>query len=237
MILELRGVSTYYGVFQALFGVSLTLERGSIVSLLGRNGAGKTTTMHTIMGLTPARAGQIVFTGHDITRWPPHAIARQGIGFIPEGRRIFPDLTVRQNLAFGQRLGLKRAGTSGWSVDKIYALFPPLRALDTHLGGHLSGGEQQMLTIGRALMINPDLLLLDEPTAGLAPVIVKMLGEQILRLKEAGITILLSEQNAQFAMAVSDQAYIIDKGVIEFSGSIDALRGDATLRREYLAIS
>jgi len=234
MILEVEAIDTFYGVFQALFGVSLSLDAGEVVCLLGRNGAGKTTTILSVMGLTPPRRGRVLFRGEDLAGKPPHVIAWRGIGFVPEDRRIFPDLSVVENLELAEKRG--RDGRSEWTVEKILGTFPHLEACKHRKGGLLSGGEQQMLTIGRALMGNPDLLLLDEPTAGLSPLIVKALGEQIRHLKAEGETILLAEQNADFALGLSDRAYVIDKGAICYAGPAAAIRADERIRRDYLGV-
>jgi len=234
MILELKNVHTYYGTSHVLFGVSLDVDRGEVVCLMGRNGAGKSTTFRTVMGLTPPRAGTVLFQGKDVTRLKVHAKARLGIGYVPEDRQIFPELTVRENLEIGRSSGIHRV--DGWSVEKVYALFPVLSKYDRKPGGQLSGGEQQMLTIGRTLMGNPDLVLLDEPTEGLAPVVVIALKEMILRLKEMGTTILLSEQNVKFAVKVSDRVFIIDNGAIRYRNDIEGFRNDETVQKKYLAV-
>jgi len=234
MILELKNVHTYYGSSHVLFGVSLDVDRGEVVCLMGRNGAGKSTTFRTVMGLTPPRAGTVLFQGRDVTRLKVHAKARLGIGYVPEDRQIFPELTVRENLEIGRSSGIHRV--DGWSVEKVYALFPVLAKYDGKPGGQLSGGEQQMLTIGRTLMGNPDLVLLDEPTEGLAPVVVIALKEMILRLKEMGTTILLSEQNVKFAVKVSDRVFIIDNGAIRYRNDIEGFRNDEAVQKRYLAV-
>jgi branched-chain amino acid transport system ATP-binding protein len=232
MVLELAGVHTYYGSSHALQGVTLHVAEGEVVCLLGRNGAGKTTTLRTIMGLTPPRSGSVRVRGQEIVGLPPHAIARLGIGFVPEDRRVYPDLTVRENLLVVQRRGAGR----GWTVERVYELFPVLQQLESHKGAHLSGGEQQMLTIGRTLMTDPRLLLLDEPAEGLSPVVVQALAEQILRLKGEGMTILLSEQNLRFATRLSDRAYLIEKGTIRYEGTMQELRRNEDLMRQYLMV-
>ncbi len=234
MILEVQTIDTFYGVFQALFGVSLRLDAGEVVCLLGRNGAGKTTAILSIMGLVPPRRGRVVFRGEDLTGKPPHVIAWKGIGFVPEDRRIFPDLSAVENLELAGKRG--RDGRLEWNVEKVLKTFPKLEECKHRKGGLLSGGEQQMLTIGRALMGNPDLLLLDEPTAGLSPLIVRGLGEQIRQLKAEGETILLAEQNAGFALGLSDRAYVIDKGAICYTGTAAGILDDETIRRDYLAV-
>lgn len=234
MILELKDVHTYYGTSHVLFGVSLDVDQGEVVCLMGRNGAGKSTTFRTVMGLSPPRAGNVLFQGKDVTRLKVHAKARLGIGYVPEDRQIFPELTVRENLEIGRSSGIRRV--DGWSIDRIYGLFPMLEKYDRKQGGQLSGGEQQMLTIGRTLMGNPGLLLLDEPTEGLAPVIVIVLKEMILRLKEMGTTILLSEQNVKFAVKVSDRVFIIDNGAIRYRNDIAGFRNDELVQKKYLAV-
>jgi branched-chain amino acid transport system ATP-binding protein len=233
--LELTGVSTHYGTSRILFGVSLELHAGEVVCLLGRNGAGKTTTIKTIMGLARASAGSITFDGKSLIGRPPYAIARMGIGYVPDERLIFPDLTVRENL----ELAAKKPTAPGaleWTRERVYELFPVLAGVDGNLGGYLSGGEQQMLAIGRTLMGNPSLLLLDEPVEGVAPIVVRELGEQIRKLKAMGLTILLSEQNLRFATEISDRAYVIEKGRIRYHGRIDELEADTEIQQKYLMI-
>lgn len=234
MILEMKDVHTYYGTSHVLFGVSLDVDRGEVVCLMGRNGAGKSTTFRTVMGLTPPRAGTVLFQGKDVTRLKVHTKARLGIGYVPEDRQIFPELTVRENLDIGRSSGIHRK--DGWNIDGIYGLFPVLEKYDRKPGGHLSGGEQQMLTIARTLMGNPELVLLDEPTEGLAPVIVIALKEMILRLKEMGTTILLSEQNVKFAVKVSDRVFIIDNGAIRYNNDIKGFVEDERVQKRYLAV-
>lgn len=235
MILEAIDINTYYGTSHILFDVSLSVDRGQVVCLLGRNGAGKTTTMRSIMGLTPPRSGTIRFHGEEIRGKPPYYIAQKGMGYVPDNRLIFPDLTVRENLALAVKIPKNFQGEP-WTVERIYTLFPPLEKLDKNLGGYLSGGEQQMLTVGRTLMGNPDLLLMDEPVEGLAPLVVKHLGEQILKLKEMGETILFSEQNVKFATMVAERAYVIDTGKIRYQGSIEELRANEEIKKKYLMI-
>jgi branched-chain amino acid transport system ATP-binding protein len=233
-LLDVRDIHTSYGRSRALFGVSLTVPQGACVCLLGRNGVGKTTTMRSIMGLTPASSGQIVWKGADITRRRPFEIARAGIGFVPEDRRIFADLTVRENLEVGERAA---ARPGPWSIEAIFDLFPKLRELTERRGGYLSGGEQQMLTIGRTLMGNPELLLLDEPSEGLAPLVVEALLEQVRRLKAQGLTILLAEQGLHFSLALADHVYVLQKGAVRYSGPASALRDDPKLRDDLLALA
>jgi len=235
MILEVKAINTFYETSHILFDVSLTVDRGEIVCLLGRNGAGKTTTMRSIMGLTPAKSGSVQFHGEDLRSRPPHYIARKGMGYVPDNRLIFPDLTVRENLELGYKVPKDFAGDP-WTLDRIYQLFPILAERQRQHGGTLSGGEQQMLTLGRTLMGNPELLLLDEPVEGLAPLVVKDLGKQILKLKEMGQTILFSEQNVKFATMTAKRAYVIDKGRIRYQGSIEELRTNQEIREKYLMI-
>jgi branched-chain amino acid transport system ATP-binding protein len=234
MILELKDVHTFYGTSHVLFGVSLDVRQGEVVCLMGRNGAGKTTTFRTIMGLTPARSGTILFQGSEIRSLRVHERARLGIGYVPEDRQIFPELTVRENLEIGRSSGIHRK--DGWTFDRVYDLFPALEKYDPKPGGQLSGGEQQMLTIARTLMGNPSLVLLDEPTEGLAPVIVLSLKEMILRLKEMGTTILLSEQNVKFAVKVSDRVFIIDNGAIRYRNETARFIEDEAVQKRYLAV-
>lgn len=233
-MLEVKSIHTYYGLSHILFGVSFTVSEGEIVCLLGRNGAGKSTIMRSIMGLTPPREGEVLFKGRNISGMKPYRAARQGIGFVPDDRRVFADLTVGENLEISAREGSGKL--ADWNKDRVYGFFPPLRHIDSRKAGFLSGGEQQMLTIARALMTNPEFLLLDEPTEGLAPLVVGMLEEHILALKEAGLTVLLAEQNQRTALRLSDRGYIIDNGLIRYEGSIEALRENEEVRRKYLLV-
>lgn len=232
-MLELQGVHTYYGLSHILFDVSLTVGSGEVVCLLGRNGAGKSTTMRSIMGLTPPKRGRIVYKGQDITTLKPHLRARLGLGYVPDDRRVFADLTVGENLEIVARPG---PTSDGWDKERVYSFFPPLAEIDHRQAGFLSGGEQQMLTIGRALMTNPDFLLLDEPTEGLAPLVVRMLAQQIQSLKQTGLTVLLAEQNQEVALGLADRSYIIDNGVIRYSGTTEELRADEEVRKRYLMV-
>jgi branched-chain amino acid transport system ATP-binding protein len=232
MILEAEQIHTYYGTSHILFGISFEVREGESVCLLGRNGAGKTTTLRSIIGLTPPRAGKIRFRGKDIVGKPPYRIAQLGIGFVPDDRRIFPDLTVRQNILVARRA---REG-SNWNLDSVYNLFPKLQQLDTHMGTQLSGGEQQMLTIARTLMTNPDLLLLDEPGEGLAPLVIKTMEVQLGEIKKMGLNMLICEHNVGLALALSDRGYVMDKGAIHYHGTIDELKGNEEVRKKYLMV-
>jgi branched-chain amino acid transport system ATP-binding protein len=228
MMLEVQGIHTYYGLSHILFDVSLKVKKGQVVCLLGRNGAGKTTTFRSIMGLNPPTHGQIHFNEADVTGTPPYQLARKGMGWVPDDRRIFTDLTAGENLEIAER---EAAGGEKWDKQKVYELFPALKDLDGRRGGLLSGGEQKMLAIGRALMTNPRFLLLDEPTEGLAPVLVKSLGERIKKLKEVGLTVLLAEQNVKFTLNLSDYGYIIDNGRICYEGPVEELVDNEEVKR------
>jgi len=233
--LELNGVHTHYETSHILFDVSLEVNQGESVCLLGRNGAGKTTTLKSIMSLAPASAGSILFNGVDLVGRAPYEIAHLGIGYVPDERLIFPDLTVRENLEIAIKPGAAGAPAQ-WTVERIYELFPALQPLNARLGGYLSGGEQQMLTIGRTLMGNPSLLLLDEPVEGVAPVVVQELTRQIKALKTMGLTILFAEQNMHFATEMSDRAYVIEKGRIRFQGTMRELAANEEIKQKYLMI-
>ena len=231
MILEVKDIHTFYGTSHILFGISMELEEGETVCLLGRNGAGKTTTLRSINGLTTPHSGNIKFKGVEIAGKSAYAISRQGIGFVPEDRKIFPSLTVREQLEVAQK-----PGSGNWTLEKVYVLFPRLKDLDKHMGNQLSGGEQQMLTIARTLMGNPELLLLDEPSEGLAPLIVLALIEQIRTLREEKITLLLSEMGLGFAIELSQRAFVIDKGQNQWSGTSEELKENEDLKTKYLAL-
>jgi branched-chain amino acid transport system ATP-binding protein len=230
--LVIEHIETFYGLSQVLFGVSLEVAPGECVCLLGRNGVGKTTTMRSIMGLTPPRGGRIRWKGEEITGKAPYQIARAGIGFVPEDRRIFAELTVWENLDVASR---HRQGGSV-TVERVFDLFPKLRELVDRRGGFLSGGEQQMLTIARTLMGSPELLLLDEPSEGLAPLVVDHLKEQIERLKREGLTILLAEQNISFCLDLADRIYVLEKGQIRYQGTAREFRDNESIRQQYLAL-
>jgi branched-chain amino acid transport system ATP-binding protein len=234
-ILEVEKLDAYYGQAQILFGVSLTLRRGEIVALMGRNGAGKSTTLKAIMGLVQGRAERLYFAGRSILHMPTYRIARLGLGYVPEERRIFTDLTVDENLEVGAKVAAG-AGHAAWTPDRLFAIFPNLAEMRGRQASQMSGGEQQMLTIARTLMGNPAAVLLDEPSEGLAPVIVELMARAVQRMKAEGIAVLLSEQNLHFASAISDRAYIIEKGAIRHEGSMAAIAGDASLREQYLGV-
>jgi branched-chain amino acid transport system ATP-binding protein len=234
-LLDVHEIETAYGLSRVLFGVSVQVHAGECVCLLGRNGVGKTTTMRSIMGLTPPQRGRVRWKGTDITGWPSYRVARAGIGFVPEDRRIFADLTVWENLDVASRTA-RGGGSGGWTVERVFDLFPKLAELTGRNGGFLSGGEQQMLTIARTLMGNPELLLLDEPSEGLAPLVVDHLQEQIARLKREGLTILLAEQGVEFSLALADRVYVLEKGAIRFSGAASELRSNEALRHDLLAL-
>jgi branched-chain amino acid transport system ATP-binding protein len=234
MNLEASNIYTSYGLSQILFGVSLRVEEKEVVSLLGRNGVGKTTTLRSIMGLTPPRSGSIRWKGEELVGKSPFQIAKLGIGFVPEERRIFSDLTVWENLDVAVKPARDKKNL--WTLDRVFNLFPALHPITNRRGGFLSGGEQQMLTIARTLMGNPDLLLLDEPSEGLAPIVVQQLGEQISKLRQEGMTILLCEQNARFSLDLSDRLYVLEKGEVRYQGNVADFRKDEEAYRTYLAL-
>ena len=233
-MLTVRDLHAYYGRAHILHGVTLEARAGEVVALLGRNGAGKSTTLKTIMGLVPAASGEVSFGDVRIESLPPHRIARLGLGYVPEERRIFTDLTVMENLTVGRQA--PREGAPSWSEDKLFALFPNLARMRERPGGRMSGGEQQMLTIARTLMGNPRCVLLDEPSEGLAPIIVEQMAHSIRTLKGEGLSVVLCEQNLHFALGVADRAYIIEKGQIRFGGTMAELAADAALREQYLSV-
>jgi branched-chain amino acid transport system ATP-binding protein len=233
-LLSVTGIHAFYGKAHILHGVSFDMRAGEVVALVGRNGAGKSTTMKAVMGLVPPAKGTVTFDGHAIAGREPFEIARLGLGYVPEERRIFSELTVMENLAVGERP--PRPGTPRWTPDLLFQLFPNLGRMKDRPGGQMSGGEQQMLTIARTLMGNPGLLLLDEPSEGLAPVIIEDMAKAILRLKSEGLTVLISEQNLHFARAVADRALVMEKGEIRFDGPMAALMSDASIRERYLAV-
>jgi len=231
-MLEVNEIHTYYGTSHILFGISFDVKEGEAVCLLGRNGAGKTTSFRSIIGLTPPKKGSIKFRGQEIIGKPSYRIAKMGIGYVPDTRRIFPDLTVRQNILVARREKEKAI----WNLETIYALYPKLRELDTHMGTQLSGGEQQMLTVARTLMTNPDLLLLDEPGEGLAPLVIQAMKEQLGEIKKLGTTMLICEHNVGLATALSDRGYVIDKGTIRYQGTIEELQKNEEVRKKYLMV-
>ncbi len=227
-MLEVEGIHTYYGLSHILFDVSLSVAKGQVVCLLGRNGAGKTTTLKSIMGLAPPKQGAIRFQGQDVTRCKAYQLARKGIGYVPDDRRIFADLTVGENLDIA--ISKKRAGGE-WNKARLYEFFPVLAKMDSRKGGLLSGGEQKILAIARALMGNPEFLLLDEPTEGIAPLLVNHIAEKIKQLKQTGLTVLLAEQNVNFTLSLSDYGYIIDNGRICHQGTVRELTEDEEIRK------
>ncbi|PJI40290.1 ABC transporter ATP-binding protein [Ferrovibrio sp.] len=233
-MLTVEGLNTYYGRAHILSDLALKATAGEVVVLLGRNGAGKSTTMKSVIGLVPAETGGITFDGARIDRQSPHRIARLGLGYVPEDRRIFTDLNVMENLEVGRQK--PRDGAPTWTPERLFELFPNLGNMKDRPGGRMSGGEQQMLTIARTLMGNPRLILLDEPSEGLAPVIVEQMARTILQLKAEGLCVLLSEQNLHFAQMVADRAYIIEKGRIRYSGTMAELATDAAVREQYLSV-
>lgn len=232
-MLEVEGIHTFYGLSHILFDVSLKVESREVVCLLGRNGAGKTTTMKSVIGIRPPKQGIIRYKGEEITGIEPYLLARKGISYVPDDRRIFADLTVGENLEIAEK---KAESGEEWNKERVYGLFPALKEIENRKGGCLSGGEQKMLAIARALMGNPELLLLDEPFEGLAPSLVRILEERIKKLKEAGLTVFLAEQNVRSALKLSDRGYIIDDGHIRYQGSIADLRENEELRKKYLLV-
>ena len=229
-MLEVDSIHTYYGESHVLHGVSLRVAPGEAVALLGRNGAGKTTAIRSIVGFTPPRAGRVVFEGQAIERWPAYRIARRGLALVPQGRRIFAPLSVRENLLLGAR-------SEGWTLERVFELFPRLRERQAQLGGTLSGGEQQMLAIARALLTNGRLLLLDEPSEGLAPLIVREIGSILIALKAERLSLLLVEQNYHLALRVADRVYVMNKGQIVYQGTPAGLEADPEVKRRYLGVA
>jgi branched-chain amino acid transport system ATP-binding protein len=237
-ILTVEGLSAWYGAAQILYDLKLEVGRGEVVALMGRNGAGKSTTLKAIMGLVGRRRGRVCFDGRDISALESYRIARLGLGFTPEDRRIFSDLTVMENLDVGRQPPRPSAGaaSAAWTPERLFALFPNLAERRDHLGSQMSGGEQQMLTVARTLMGNPLAVLLDEPSEGVAPLIVEQMANTILELKQHGLSILLSEQNIHFAALVSDRVYVLEKGHIRWHGGMAALMGDGDLQRAFLTM-
>jgi branched-chain amino acid transport system ATP-binding protein len=234
MILEINDIDTYYGQSHVLQGISLSIAQGEVVSLLGRNGVGKTTTLRSIMGLTPPRKGSIKFQGEEIAGKKPFEIARLGIGYVPDDRRIFPDLTTFENLEIARRMSAKKQGY--WNIDTVCGLFLVLRELGSSKGTHLSGGEQKMLAIGRALMKNPELILLDEPAEGLAPLVVAALSEAIRQIRDSGVTVFLADQNVRFCQKVADRGYIIEKGTIQYQDEMKNILENEEIVKKYLTV-
>lgn len=232
MILEVDKLNAFYGKAQILFDVSLNLAAGEVVALMGRNGAGKSTTMKAIMGLIDQRQGRVQFNGQNISQRSAFEIARLGLGYVPEDRRIFTDLTVTENLEVGRQAARPQA--HHWVVDELFELFPNLKTMPNRLGGQMSGGEQQMLTVARTLMGNPLAVLLDEPAEGVAPVIVQQMASTITQMKAQGLAVLLCEQNIRFAQKVADRVVILEKGQVVFSGAMRALQDDPKLAAQYL---
>ena len=239
VVLEAKGLAAWYGAAQILYDVNLEVKRGEVVALMGRNGAGKSTTLKTLIGMLAKRSGSIHFLGQDISKTEPYVAARLGLGFVPEDRRVFTDLTVMENLEVGKQPERRWSdGTAAplWTAERLFKLFPNLGEMPNRLGGRMSGGEQQMLTVARTLMGNPYLVLLDEPSEGVAPVIVEQMAQMILELKTKGVSILLSEQNMHFAELVSDRAYVLEKGQIRYEGSMADLSSNDEVRRDYLSL-
>jgi len=238
-LLEASGLNAWYGAAQILYGVDLQVNRGEVVALMGRNGAGKSTTLKALMGMLAKRSGSIVFLGKDVSKAAPHEVARLGLGYVPEDRRVFADLTVMENLEVGRqpaRVWSDGSAAPVWTHERLFKLFPNLGEMPDRPGGRMSGGEQQMLTVARTLMGNPYLVLLDEPSEGVAPVIVEQMAQMILELKAQGVSILLSEQNMHFAELVSDRAYVLEKGQIRYQGPMQELSANEDVRRAYLSV-
>jgi len=235
MLLEVKDLNTYYGESHVLQGISLALDQGEIVALLGRNGMGKSTTLKSLMGLVKPRSGEVLFRGSDIAGYPPYKVARAGIGYVPEERRIFASLSVLENLSMGVKA--EKAGKdNGWSLDRIFEHFPLLKKRSSSKGSHLSGGEQQMLAIGRTLMGNPELLLVDEPTEGLSPLLVKEVRDMVADINKAGVSILLVEHNLKVAMSLADRIYLMGKAHIGFTGNVQDLEAQPEIREKYLEV-
>ena len=235
MLLEVKDLNTYYGASHVLQGISLTLDQGEIVALLGRNGMGKSTTLKSLMGLVKPRSGEVIFRGKDIAGYPPYKVAKAGIGYVPEERRIFASLSVLENLSMG--IKAEKAGKdNGWSLDRIFEHFPLLKKRSSSKGSHLSGGEQQMLAIGRTLMGNPELLMVDEPTEGLSPLLVKEVRDMVADINKAGVSILLVEHNLKVATSLADRMYLMGKAHIGFTGNVQDLEAQPEIREKYLEV-
>jgi branched-chain amino acid transport system ATP-binding protein len=233
-LLRVEGAEVFYGASQILFGIELVVEKGQTMALLGRNGAGKSTTFKAIAGIAPPKRGRIILAGKPVTGQPPYRIAKAGIGYVPEDRQVFPEHTVDDNLTVGAKKG--PCGEDHWNTKRIYDVFPLLAGMKTRMAGRLSGGEQQMLTLARTLMGNPDIVLLDEPSEGLAPIIVQAIGELIRTLRNMGVTIILAEQNMHFCLGIATHAAIVDKGQIVYRATIDDLRNNEAIKQRYLAV-
>lgn len=238
MLLEVNDINTYYGRSHALQDMSLDVAEGEVVALLGRNGMGKSTTLKSIMGLIKPRSGKVIFNDREITGLPPHKIARAGIGYVPEERRIFPNLSVLDNLMMGVKGGkINKRDPDAWTIEKIFEHFPFMKDRTYQKGAHLSGGEQQMLTIGRTLMGNPKLLMVDEPTEGLSPIMVKEVRDVLRKISQAGISILLVEHNLKMALSIAHRVYLMGKARLGFSGTIEELKANDEVRAKYLEVS
>ena len=237
-MLEVQGLCASYGAAQILFDLSFQIGRGEVVALMGRNGAGKSTTLKSLIGLVERRSGTVRFRGEDISRLPPFQIARRGMGFVPEDRRIFSDLTVLENLDIGRQAprGADAATAPAWTPERLFAIFPNLASMQQRRGAQMSGGEQQMLTVARTLMGNPLLVLLDEPSEGVAPVIVEEMATMIIALKQEGLSVLLSEQNMHFAELVCDRVYVLEKGQLQWNGGMAELAGNTEVQRRLLSV-
>jgi len=235
MLLEVKDLNTYYGASHVLQGISLTLDQGEIVALLGRNGMGKSTTLKSIMGLVKPRSGTVDYKGENLTGYPPYKVCRAGIGYVAEERRIFPNLSVLDNLSMGVKAG-KAGKRNGWSLDRIFEHFPLLKERSNSRGSHLSGGEQQMLAIGRTLMGNPELLMVDEPTEGLSPILVKEVRDMIADINKAGVSIFLVEHNLKVAMSLADRIYLMGKAHLAFTGTVEDLEAQPEIREKYLEV-
>jgi branched-chain amino acid transport system ATP-binding protein len=235
MLLEVKDLNTYYGASHVLQGISLALDQGEIVALLGRNGMGKSTTLKSVMGLVKPRSGEVIFRGKDIAGYPPYKVARAGIGYVPEERRIFASLSVLDNLSMGVKA--EKAGKdNGWSLDRIFEHFPLLKKRSSSKGSHLSGGEQQMLAISRTLMGNPELLMIDEPTEGLSPLLVKEVRDMVADINKVGVSILLVEHNLKVAISLAHRVYLMGKAHIGFTGNVQELEAQPEIREKYLEV-
>lgn len=237
MFLDVKDLNTFYGESHVLQNMALAVDRGELVALLGRNGMGKSTTMKSIMGLVKPRSGKVLYKDKEITGYPPYKVAKAGIGYVPEERRIFPNLSVLENLAMGIKGGkIDKRNTGTWTVERIYEQFPSLKARQNQKGSHLSGGEQQMLAIGRSLMGNPELIMVDEPTEGLAPIVVKEVRDMLEDIHRTGVAILMVEHNLKVAMSLADRIYLMGKACLVFTGTVDELYAQPEIREKYLEV-